>query len=80
MVSGEKLDQIGVELQNLFAKTNMSHLPLDDISKTIQLNVVGLLDTVQPGTNTIPANPSTNRSMQGELRASYADRLTWEGT
>jgi putative membrane protein len=37
------LDEIGVELQNPFNKSNLSHLPLDDISKTIEDNVVGLL-------------------------------------
>jgi putative membrane protein len=42
------LDQIGVELQNPFAKTNLSHLPLDDISKTIQRNVLCLLDEKTP--------------------------------
>ncbi|MGE3314313.1 MAG: bestrophin family protein [Planctomycetaceae bacterium] len=38
------LDQIGIELQNPFAKSNLSHLPLDDISNTIERNVIGLLD------------------------------------
>lgn len=37
------LDQIGVELQNPFAKVNLSHLPLDDISTTIEENLTGLL-------------------------------------
>ncbi|MFN4259864.1 MAG: bestrophin family protein [Gemmataceae bacterium] len=37
------LDQIGVELQNPFAKTHLSHLPLRDISATIEGNLIGLL-------------------------------------
>lgn len=37
------LDQIGVELQNPFAKQNLSHLPLGDISATIQRNLAGIL-------------------------------------
>lgn len=36
------LDEIGVELQNPFAKTNLSHLPLDTICKTIEGNVLEL--------------------------------------
>lgn len=38
------LDQIGVELQNPFAKQNLSHLPLGDISATIERNLTGLLN------------------------------------
>lgn len=38
------LDQIGVELQNPFAKTNLSHLPLGDISTAIEGNLKGLLN------------------------------------
>lgn len=37
------LDRIGVELQNPFAKSNLSHLPLDAISATIEGNLLGLL-------------------------------------
>ena len=37
------LDQIGIELQNPFSSSNLSHLPLDDISATIERNVTGLL-------------------------------------
>jgi putative membrane protein len=37
------LDRISAELQNPFARTNLSHLPLDDISATIEKNVTGLL-------------------------------------
>lgn len=36
------LDKIGEELQNPFSKENLSHLPLDDISKTIQGNIMAL--------------------------------------
>lgn len=37
------LDQIGIELQNPFSKANLGHLPLDDISATIERNLTGLL-------------------------------------
>lgn len=39
------LDHIGVELQNPFAVENLNHLPLDDISRNIEGNVLGLLAT-----------------------------------
>jgi putative membrane protein len=38
------LDQIGIELQNPFKASNLSHLPLDDISKTIEGNLLWLLE------------------------------------
>ena len=37
------LDKIGIELQNPFSKSNLSHLPLDDISMTIESNLLALL-------------------------------------
>lgn len=37
------LDQIGIELQNPFAKENLNHLPLGDLSANIERNVTGLL-------------------------------------
>ena len=39
------LDRIGVELQNPFATENLSHLPLGDISTTIEANLTALLST-----------------------------------
>lgn len=48
------LDRIGTELQNPFAQQNLSHLPLNDISTTIERNVTGLLrdaDYFCPDTN-----------------------------
>lgn len=46
------LDQIGIELQNPFAKANLSHLPLGDIAATIEKNLIGLLQVKQTeGTN-----------------------------
>ena len=36
------LDMLGVELENPFATGNLSHLPLNDISTTIERNVLGL--------------------------------------
>lgn len=41
------LDQIGIELQNPFAKANLSHLPIGDISNTIERNLLGLLKVMQ---------------------------------
>ena len=38
------LDQIGVELQNTFSKRNLSHLPLGDITATIERNLVAMAD------------------------------------
>jgi putative membrane protein len=42
------LDQIGIELQNPFAKANLSHLPIGEISATIEKNLLGLLEAT-PG-------------------------------
>ena len=36
------LDEIGVELQNPFAKMNLSHLPLNDICKNIEKTILSL--------------------------------------
>lgn len=41
------LDQIGVELENPFATSNLSHLPLGDISKNIEKNLLGVLNLKQ---------------------------------
>jgi predicted membrane chloride channel (bestrophin family) len=49
------LDQIGIELQNPFAKTNLSHLPLGDISATIEMNLLGLLHAKQATQARVPA-------------------------
>lgn len=38
------LDQIGVELQNPFSRRHLSHLPLDDISATVERNLLALGD------------------------------------
>lgn len=41
------LDQIGVELENPFLTSNLSHLPLDDFSATIERNLLGVLKVKQ---------------------------------
>lgn len=41
------LDQIGVELENPFATSNLSHLPLSDITSTIERNLLGILKVKQ---------------------------------
>jgi putative membrane protein len=52
------LDQIGVELQNPFSKVNLSHLPLGDISSTIEQNLLDLLQIKQgEGVGTGPLSP-----------------------
>lgn len=40
------LDQIGVELQNPFSEKRLSHLPLNDICKTIQDNILEVQETI----------------------------------
>jgi len=46
------LDQIGVELENPFSTSNLSHLPLDDISATIERNLLDVLKVKQADTIT----------------------------
>jgi ion channel-forming bestrophin family protein len=41
------LDQIGVELENPFSVSSLSHLPLDEISRTIESNLFGMLNVKQ---------------------------------
>ena len=47
------LDQIGKELQNPFSKNNLSHLPLDNICKTIEKDVLALSILKEKGEKTI---------------------------
>jgi len=42
------LDQIGIELQNPFSEKNLSHLPLDNICKTIADNVKEIRSSKRP--------------------------------
>lgn len=46
------LDQIGVELENPFSTSNLNHLPLDDISATIERNLLAALKVKQADTIT----------------------------
>lgn len=39
------LDQLGIELQNPFIEANLSNLPLEDISSTIESNILALLES-----------------------------------
>ena len=41
------LDQIGVELENPFSTSNLSHLPLDEFSATMERNLLGVLKMKQ---------------------------------
>lgn len=61
------LDQIGDELQNPFSKTNLSHLPLDSISATIENNLRSLpggIDATLPAREGIP-QPVSDRPQLG---------------
>ena len=51
------LDQIGVELQNPFCKDNLSHLPLGEISATIENNLIDLMQTTQKIEHTPEGQP-----------------------
>ena len=54
------LDQIGVQLQNPFAVAHLSHLPLGDISATIEKNALDLLEIVeQDGPRPAGAEPES---------------------
>jgi putative membrane protein len=49
------LDQIGVELQNPFSKSNLSSLPIDDISKNIKKQILFMSQEVSPS-STLESN------------------------
>lgn len=60
------LDQIGVELQNPFLRSNLSHLPLGEISRTIERNVTGLLqDRRKPAVKAVEAGRDANQRAEG---------------
>lgn len=55
------LDQIGVELENPFSTRSLNHLPLNDISATIEQNLLAVLkvkqvDTITTVSNTVVSN------------------------
>jgi putative membrane protein len=54
------LDCIGDELQNPFSEQNLSHLPLGDISKTIEGNLLGLPNEISMIDGSAVALASTN--------------------
>ena len=41
------LDRIAAELQNPFSKTSLNHLPLDDITQSIEMNLLALIEPVK---------------------------------
>lgn len=51
------LDQIGVELQNPFSLSSLSHLPLGDICRTIEGDLLSMID-FEPGTVVEVEEPS----------------------
>ena len=57
------LDQMGIELENPFSKRNLSHLPLDNISETIERNLFGFLKGVQAkGADGSPPSPDPTQA------------------
>ena len=50
------LDQIGVDLENPFSTSNLSHLPLDEISSDIERDVLSLLKVTRQDTKEPPGN------------------------
>jgi predicted membrane chloride channel (bestrophin family)/carbonic anhydrase len=56
------LDQIGVELQNPFARANLGHLPLNDISAAIEQNLMGLLKAKPTEESGAPKEPSLGQT------------------
>lgn len=67
------LDQIGIELQNPFSKENLSHLPLGEISATIEGNLIGLLS--QPD---MAGAAPVDRHPQSNVKAEYLTKLKME--
>ena len=57
------LDQIGVELQNPFSPANLSHLPLEDISKTIEKNLRDLLQVEQVSSEVTHDRPQNSAAI-----------------
>ena len=55
------LDQIGIELQNPFSKANLSHLPIGDVSATIERNLIGLMEERQASMEMEQAGPDDRR-------------------
>lgn len=63
------LDQTGIELQNPFSKSNVGHLPLTDISNTIEQNVLGLLKEKQATAGDAPAAGNGQPGVVGEVHS-----------
>ena len=62
------IDQIGVEIQNPFAMTNLGHLPLNDITPAIESNLFEIEESAS-STRIVPASPSSrHRRCDRELR------------
>jgi putative membrane protein len=59
------LDQISVQLENPFAIRNLGHLPLDSICKTIETNILALVDGSRPS-----VEPAIDRASSEGLLAS----------
>jgi putative membrane protein len=57
------LDKIGTELQNPFSLERLNHLPLDDITSTIERNLLALLDEA----------PGAGREPDAQVRYSSPD-------
>lgn len=64
------LDQIGVELQNPFSQFRVNHLPLGDISATIEKNLLDLLQAKQSRRTTM------FESLDGQMTGKPAPTVT----
>jgi putative membrane protein len=75
------LDQIGVELQNPFARTNLGHLPLGEISAAIERNLMELLRERQgEGTEAVIRNGrSEGRTGCPRKKSSGSTETPWKG-
>ncbi len=70
------LDQIGVELQNPYARSNLSHLPLNDICLTIEQNLKGLLESLPPEAACAENHAMTNGSTALPVMPPQQDHAT----
>lgn len=68
------LDQIGVELQNPFDTANVSHLPLDDISRTIERNVLALAGASDLG-ETLPETVEPESQSKNQKKKGLAESV-----
>lgn len=59
------LDQIGIELQNPFSPSKLSHLPIGEICRTIEENVFELFERKPPSEFYLKSDPLTDMFIPG---------------